>query len=235
MLAIAPRRQDSERSQSVNMPSSIATSTHPELSENTPAALPASVVNTGMYEQENVSGNLRRILAATGSFNLQGTTNENNTDIAKQRQKLAKKLGGWKDVLSDEIAYSGVAANLLELLRNLMPVIKRNSDKRSSNGRLAKLQDALTRLHASDQAKTCEPSEHLILPTLGSQEGAFENVRMNYSGDQGQTIRQLVTTHAVRRVVMCCLASSPSSSSGKRQHLAEAHEKGKITVHQLSA
>lgn len=235
ILAIAPRRQDSERSQSVNMPSSIATLNHPELSENTPSALPASVANVGMYDQENVSGNLRRILAATGSFNLQGTTIENNTDIVKQRQKLAKKLGGWKDVLSDEIAYSGVAANLLELLRNLMPVIKRNSDKRSSNGRLAKLQDALAQLHASDQAKTCEPSEHLILPTLGSQEGAFENVRMNYSGDQGQTIRQLVTTHAVRRVVMCCLASSPSSSSGKRQHLAVAHEKGKITVLQLSA
>ena len=64
------------------------------------------------------------------------------------------------------------------------------------------------------------------------QEGAFENVRMNYSGDQGLTIRQLMTANMLRRVVMCCLSSGPS---GKRQHLAVSHEKGKITVLQLSA
>ena len=75
----------------------------------------------------------------------------------------------------------------------------------------------------------CEASDQLMLPTLGSQEGAFENVRMSYSGEQGQTIRQLMNAHMVRRVVMCCL------SSGKRQHLAVAHEKGKLTVLQLSA
>ena len=77
--------------------------------------------------------------------------------------------------------------------------------------------------------KTCEFSDQLMVPTLGSQEGAFENVRMNYTGDQGQTIRQLMNAHMVRRVVMCCI------SSGKRQHLAVAHEKGKLTVLQLSA
>ena len=67
--------------------------------------------------------------------------------------------------------------------------------------------------------------------TLGSQEGAFENVRMSYSGDQGQQIRQLVTAHMLRRVAMCVLASP----QGKRQHLAVSHEKGKITILQLSA
>ena len=33
---------------------------------------------------------------------------------------------------------------------------------------------------------------------------------------------------------MCCLASTPGGA-GKRQHLAVAHEKGKITILQLSA
>lgn len=50
---------------------------------------------------------------------------------------------------------------------------------------------------------------------MGSQEGAFENVKMNFSGDQGQTIRQLLSAHMIRRVAMCCL----SSLHGKRQHL----------------
>lgn len=64
------------------------------------------------------------------------------------------------------------------------------------------------------------------VPTLGSQEGAFENVRMNYSGDQGQTIRQLISAHVLRRVAMCVL----SSPHGRRQHLAVSHEKGKVSV-----
>lgn len=63
------------------------------------------------------------------------------------------------------------------------------------------------------------------VPTLGSQEGAFENVRMNYSGDQGQTIRQLISAHVLRRVAMCVL----SSPHGRRQHLAVSHEKGKVS------
>lgn len=54
---------------------------------------------------------------------------------------------------------------------------------------------------------------------------------MNYSGEQGQTIRQLLSTNLVRRVALCCL----SSPHGKRQHLAVSHEKGKVTILQLSA
>jgi len=69
------------------------------------------------------------------------------------------------------------------------------------------------------------------MATLGSQEGAFENVRMNYSGDQGQTIRQLITSHVLRRVGMCALTSPDS----RRQHLAICSEKGKVTILQLSA
>ena len=97
-------------------------------------------------------------------------------------------------------------------------------------GRLRRIQAALNALH-SDK-KMVEQSDVLMNPTLGSQEGAFENVRMSFSGDQGHTIRQLMNAHVLRRVVMCCLSSGRGR---KRQHLAVAHEKGKITVLQLSA
>ena len=56
-------------------------------------------------------------------------------------------------------------------------------------------------------------------------------MRANFSGDQGQTIKQLLGAHMLRRVAMCCLASP----HGRRQHLAVCHEKGRITVLQLSA
>lgn len=70
-----------------------------------------------------------------------------------------------------------------------------------------------------------------MFATLGSQEGAFENVRMNYSGDQGQTIKHLISSGVVRRVAFCCL----SSPHGRRQQLAVSYEKGKVTILQLSA
>ncbi|UYV64027.1 UBR4, partial [Cordylochernes scorpioides] len=83
------------------------------------------------------------------------------------------------------------------------------------------IQQAIQQLHTA--RKRLEVTDQLMVPTLGSQEGAFENVRMTYSGDQGQTIRQLISAHMIRRVAMCCLASP----HGKRQHLAVSHEKGK--------
>ena len=72
--------------------------------------------------------------------------------------------------------------------------------------------------------ETLKNSCTIQVPTLGSQEGAFENVRMTFSGEQGQTIRQLIGAHVLRRVAMCCLASP----KGRRQHLAVSHEKGKV-------
>ena len=92
-------------------------------------------------------------------------------------------------------------------------------------GDMARLRTALTLL-----PKANEGSDQPMLPPLGSQEGDFENVKMNFSGEQGQTIMQVLNAH-IRRGIMCCL----SSPGDRRQHLAVAHEKGKITVLQLSA
>ena len=59
---------------------------------------------------------------------------------------------------------------------------------------------------------------------MGSQEGPFENVRLNLNGDQGQILKQLVTSNAIRRVAMC----SFSSIKGKKQHITVNHDKGKV-------
>ena len=72
-------------------------------------------------------------------------------------------------------------------------------------GSLSRLRSALESLHSVE--KKCESSEELVVPTLGSQEGAFENVKINLSGEQGQTIRQLLTAHLIKRGIMCCLSS----------------------------
>lgn len=67
--------------------------------------------------------------------------------------------------------------------------------------------------------------------TLGSQDGAFENVRLNVSGDQGQQIRQLLSSHLLHRVGMCNM----STPSGRRHNLAVCQDKTKVVILQLGA
>jgi E3 ubiquitin-protein ligase UBR4 len=147
-----------------------------------------------------------------------------------QRQTyLAQQLESSKDWIHSQLWKSGLVSSLVDLTHVLVPAIDASCQRYSAVGCHTRAQLALRHLHMLH--KKFEHTDQLMLPTLGSQEGAFENVRMNYSGDQGQTIRQLLSAHMIRRVAMCCL----SSPHGKRQHLAVSHEKGKITVLQLSA
>ncbi|XP_065141997.1 E3 ubiquitin-protein ligase UBR4 isoform X2 [Paramisgurnus dabryanus] len=146
-----------------------------------------------------------------------------------KKSSVCKNIEGCREDLLIQVASSSTAALVLELLTFLMDAIQTNFHQASAVGSSSRAQHALNELHTQD--KTVEMTDQLMVPTLGSQEGAFENVRMNYSGDQGQTIRQLISAHVLRRVAMCVL----SSPHGRRQHLAVSHEKGKITVLQLSA
>ncbi|XP_071821604.1 E3 ubiquitin-protein ligase UBR4-like isoform X2 [Apostichopus japonicus] len=153
----------------------------------------------------------------------------NAEELAKLRRSLRKLLEKHRGALLAELERHNPSGPIIELLGSLMSPIEEHYNQTSAVGTTARAQSALHRLHTEE--KTVDFSEQLMVPTLGSQEGAFENVRANFSGDQGQTIRQLLNAHMLHRVAMCCLASP----YGRRQHLAVCHEKGRITVLQLSA
>ncbi|ELU10961.1 hypothetical protein CAPTEDRAFT_154354 [Capitella teleta] len=150
---------------------------------------------------------------------------------SKAREMLCRQIENCKDSLMDAQvrSYYTVGA-VVELLQSLMPGIVEHCQKTSPLGSTLRATQAMDSLRT--MPKIVETTDQLMTATLGSQEGAFENVRMNYSGDAGQTIRQLIASNVLRRVAMCCM-SSPLS--GKRQHLAVSHEKGKVTILQLSA
>ncbi|XP_054720473.1 E3 ubiquitin-protein ligase UBR4-like [Uloborus diversus] len=175
--------------------------------------------------------------AAVGGSNANGEQSrgqssegkKSSDESLKNKQVLSKQLEASREVLLSYMSSTSIASTVLELLSYLMPAVRQSCQRNSPIGSSIRAQSALVELHSQD--KVFEQSDQLMVPTLGSQEGAFENVRMNYSGEQGQTIRQLIGSHMIRRVAMCCLASP----QGKRQHLAVSHEKGKITLLQLSA
>ncbi|KAJ8985586.1 hypothetical protein NQ317_015077 [Molorchus minor] len=147
----------------------------------------------------------------------------------KKQRSIVKQLDGSREFIVNYLGASSVTGCLLEFVQTLMPAIEETCNQNSSVGCHARGLKALEQLYSTD--KKYIHTDQLMVPTLGSQEGAFENVRMTYAGEQGQTIRQLLSAHIIRRVAMCCM----TSTHGRRQHLAVSHEKGKITVLQLSA
>jgi hypothetical protein len=54
---------------------------------------------------------------------------------------------------------------------------------------------SLDQVKEEEEANELKPAivepQNLFIVTLGSQEGAFENVRMTYAGDHGPQIKQL--------------------------------------------
>lgn len=199
----------------------------PQTSEHQVGSSAQGYTATGSTENPTpMTSRLRR--RASSPVHFHEKIERNGRDKQKQ-SALAKQLEGSKDWVLSQLWSSGLVSSLVELTRTLVPAVNISCQKNSPVGCHTRAQIALRQLHFLD--KKFEHTDQLMLSTLGSQEGAFENVRMNYSGDQGQTIRQLLSAHMIRRVAMCCL----SSPHGKRQHLAVSHEKGKITVLQLSA
>ncbi|RZB39229.1 zf-UBR domain containing protein [Asbolus verrucosus] len=153
-------------------------------------------------------------------------------DKVKYRERKhvnVKQLQTSKDWIVNYLSSSAIIRSLIDFMNSLLASVEITCSQNSPVGCYSRAIQALQQLHSGE--KKYVHTDQLMLGTVGSQEGAFENVRMSYAGEQGQTIRQLLSAHIIRRVAMCCM----TSTHGRRQHLAVSHEKGKITVLQLSA
>ncbi|KFO19168.1 E3 ubiquitin-protein ligase UBR4 [Fukomys damarensis] len=201
------------------------------LVKRTPSSGMSSTMKESAFQSEpRVSESLVRHSSTSPADKAKVTVSDGKVSDEEKPKKssLCRTVEGCREELQNQANFS-FAPLVLDMLNFLMDAIQTNFQQASAVGSSSRAQQALSELHTVD--KVVEMTDQLMVPTLGSQEGAFENVRMNYSGDQGQTIRQLISAHVLRRVAMCVL----SSPHGRRQHLAVSHEKGKITVLQLSA
>ncbi|XP_039271370.2 E3 ubiquitin-protein ligase UBR4-like [Styela clava] len=151
----------------------------------------------------------------------------------QKRMKLCKNLDGCRNeilhYLSTDDGKEQCVGLLLDVISDLEKIVEGSEYRSVTPNSTAYARQMMSKLHETD--KITLTVETLLVPTLGSQEGAFENVKANFTGEQGQTIRQLINTQMISRVAMSCL----SSGSGRRHHLAVSHEKTKLTILQLSA
>lgn len=166
-------------------------------------------------------------------------TNKSSDNTVELLKKLISqiRLNKPKQIenLRNQITECVRSKNLIKLIRNFLEISLIPKAKQTYDCSLVKSNSSLARDELNKLRNNFNLSielEQLFQVTLGSQEGAFENVRLTYTGDHGQTIRQLIQTHSLRRVSMCLI------SSKKRKHLIVTHEKGKsshLTILQLNA
>ncbi|XP_068695175.1 E3 ubiquitin-protein ligase UBR4-like isoform X2 [Montipora foliosa] len=228
-IALVKRMPSSgAENQSTVAPSPFASGETDEAQDDAESSLSGKVTSatTGTSSSTGTAASGLGGVSAIG--NIQAAIQEPGAFMSKSVEALAKQLEKHKQLLVSQLEKSSVVGTTLDLLQWLMGS-GAGGPSSVGIGVSKAITNALNELHSTE--KSVENTDQLMVPTLGSQEGAFENVRMTFSGEQGQTIRQLIGAHVLRRIAMCCLASP----KGRRQHLAVSHEKGKITVLQLSA
>lgn len=163
--------------------------------------------------------------ATLGNLNRQKLNLEKKISI----ETLCRQLKDRRETILDEFRQHNVCSTVIQLLQFLSKSIVSNNQRFSPIDRAIRTRNALDDLHKLPKAG--QQSDQLAIPTLGSQEGAFENIKTNFSGEQGQRIKSLMSNNLLRRVGMCML----NQANGKKQHLAISHDKGKITILQLSS
>lgn len=160
-----------------------------------------------------------------GSMNRQKLNLEKKVSI----EALCKQLKDHAETILEEFKKHNVCSTVIKLLQFLSKSIVSNNQRFSPIDRAIRTRNALEELHKLP--KSGQQFDQLAVPTLGSQEGAFENIKNNFSGEQGQRIKSLMSNNLLRRVGMTML----NQANGKKQHLAISHDKGKITILQLSS
>lgn len=160
-----------------------------------------------------------------------GTLNRQKLNLEKKIsiETLCRQLKDHAETILDEFKQHNVCSTVIKLLQFLSKSIVSNNQRFSPIDRAIRTRNALEDLHKL--SKTGQPSDQLAVSTLGSQEGAFENIKTNFSGEQGQRIKSLMSNNLLRRAGMTML----NQANGKKQHLAISHDKGKITILQLSS
>ncbi len=124
---------------------------------------------------------------------------------SERRRILTKQLEPYlNEFLQVTAGSSEKPAAVVDNLYSLLPSIKPASKRLSPVGSLQRARRTLHQLH--HEPETIVASESHMIPTLVSQEGTFENVRMSFTGDQGQTIKQ-------RQLLLCT-----RSAQGNNKH-----------------
>ena len=122
----------------------------------------------------------------------------------------------------------------IEMLNNLKDKIDAHLENTSPSNASNRLVKSFHILHGM-ASKKISTVPNLVSQLASTGETSFENVKMSFSGEQGATMRQLITAHMVRRNALCLMPALSNNPSGTNQVMIVAHDKGLLTCVDITA
>jgi len=165
------------------------------------------------------------------------TSSNKKPKLTNRQRRLIRQINSKQQEYHSCIQNKHIPSNTLRLFKLLQPYID-NEYQQIYN--IENKFDLISEFLKSNQQISIDNDDNKqqILNTviLHSQENAFEHVKLSFTNEHGQQIKQLLGTNSIRRQGMCIMSSLNPDQS--KQHLIVSQEKGKqamITVLQLNS
>ncbi|CAF3628387.1 unnamed protein product [Adineta steineri] len=168
------------------------------------------------------------------------STLNKKTKLTNRQRRLIRQINSKQQDYHSCIQSNHIPSNALRLFKLLQPYIN-NEYQQIYN--IENKFDLINEFLKSNQQQLSldnddnkQQQQQLFTGILHSQENAFEHVKLSFTNEHGQQIKQLLSTNSIRRQGMCIMSSINSDQT--KQHLIVSQEKGKqamITVLQLNS
>lgn len=164
------------------------------------------------------------------------------TKLTNRQRRLLRQINTKQQEYHSCIQTKHIPSNTLRLFKLLQPYIDNEyqqiyniENKFDLISEFLKSNEQIS-IDSNNTNDDNKQQQQLFTGILHSQENAFENVKLSFTNEHGQQIKQLLGTNSIRRQGMCIMSSLNSDQS--KQHLIVSQEKGKqtmITVLQLNS
>lgn len=179
------------------------------------------------------------IKSARKKTSKKGSSSSNKqTKLTNRQRRLIRQINTKQQDFHTCIQTKQISSNTLRLFKLLQPYIDNEYQQTYS---LENKFDLVSEYLKSNETVSIETDDNkqqqqqLYVGVLQSQENAFENVKLSFTNEHGQQIKQLLSTNSIRRQGMCIMSSIKPEQS--KQHLVVSQEKGKqamITIVQVN-
>ena len=173
----------------------------------------------------------------TASLQIKGTKMNIEAEISKAFKVTKDEDSGfpvstfaetYKNEMLKLITESKITS-IIEMLLAVRSKIETHVEETSPVNASKRLIKSFEILHGIG-SKKLSSVPNMVTQWATSADGSFENVKMSFSGEQGATMRQLITAHMVRRNALCMIpVLSNNGSISNNQILVVAHDKGLLT------
>ncbi|CAF4415814.1 unnamed protein product, partial [Adineta steineri] len=149
------------------------------------------------------------------------STLNKKTKLTNRQRRLIRQINSKQQDYHSCIQSNHIPSNALRLFKLLQPYIN-NEYQQIYN--IENKFDLINEFLKSNQQQLSldnddnkQQQQQLFTGILHSQENAFEHVKLSFTNEHGQQIKQLLSTNSIRRQGMCIMSSINSDQT--KQHL----------------